>query len=114
MTSALRVRVQGLPFSPITGLWLTFLLVQVLDGVLTYIGVMTFGLGIEANPVVAWYASTFGPAAGLIAAKLFAVACASVLYMTARHGTAALLTIAYVVLAIVPWAHVLTRVAVAG
>jgi hypothetical protein len=69
--------------------------------------VRTFGLGIEANPLVAWYAGTFGPAAGLAAAKLFAIACASVLYLTARHGTVALLTLIYLVFAIAPWTHVL-------
>ena len=88
-------------------LWLTFVAVQVLDGVLTYVGVLTFGIEIEANPVVAWYAQTFGPAAGLIAAKAFAVACASILYVTARHRTMAVLTLIYLAFAIVPWAHVL-------
>lgn len=88
-------------------LWLAFVGVQALDGVLTYIGVRTFGIGIEANPVVAWYAEAFGPAAGLAAAKAFAIACASVLYVTARHRTVAVLTLLYLVFAIVPWAHVL-------
>ena len=32
---------------------LGFLLAQVLDGVFTYIGVTTFGIEIEANPIVA-------------------------------------------------------------
>jgi len=91
----------------VEGLWLAFAAVQVLDGVLTYLGVRTFGLSIEANPLVAWYAGTLGPAAGLIAAKLFAVACASILYATARHRTVAVLTVIYVLFAIVPWAHVL-------
>ena len=31
-----------------------FLLAQVSDGVLTYIGVSTYGLGIEGNPLIAW------------------------------------------------------------
>src|SRR5687768_683083 len=88
-------------------LWLAFITVQVLDGVLTYIGVRTFGLGIEANPLVAWYAGMFGPAVGLVAAKLFAIGCASVLFLTARHRTVAVLTLIYIVFAIVPWASVL-------
>lgn len=91
----------------VEALWVTFILVQALDGVLTYIGVRTFGLGVEANPLVAWYAGAFGPVAGLAAAKLFAVGCASILYLTARHGTVAVLTVLYLVFAIAPWAHVL-------
>lgn len=91
----------------VDALWLAFVAVQVLDGVLTYVGVRTFGLGVEANPIVAWYAETFGAAAGLAAAKLFAVGCASVLYATARHRTVAVLTLLYLAFAIAPWAHVL-------
>ncbi len=91
----------------VEGLWLAFVAVQVLDGVLTYLGVRIFGLSIEANPLVAWYAGALGTVAGLIAAKLFAIGCASVLYVTARHRTVAVLTVIYLVFAIVPWAHVL-------
>ena len=108
MASAFLTRPRGRRFTYIAALWLAFISVQILDGVLTYIGVTTFGVGVEANPLVAWYAGALGPAAGLVAAKLFAIACASVLYLTARHGTVALLTLVYVVFAIVPWAHVLT------
>lgn len=107
MASAIVTRLPRRPISNVELLWLAFVAVQVLDGVLTYVGVLTFGLGIEANPVVAWYAGAFGPAAGLAAAKLFAIACASVLYLTARHRTVAVLTVLYLVFAIMPWAHVL-------
>lgn len=107
MPSAIVTRVPRRQMSSIDFLWLAFVAVQVLDGVLTYIGLRTFGLEIEANPIVAWYAEAFGPAAGLAAAKLFAIGCASVLYVTARHRTVAVLTILYLACAIMPWAHVL-------
>ena len=107
MTTAIQTRLSRRQPSAIDVLWLTFVAVQALDGVLTYVGVRTFGLGIEANPVVAWYAEAFGPAAGLLAAKTFAIACASVLYVTARHRTVAVLTLLYLAFAIIPWAHVL-------
>ena len=100
-----RFPLRQLPY--VEALWVTFVLVQALDGVLTYIGVRTFGLDAEANPLVAWYAQAFGPAAGLAAAKLFAIGCASILYLTARHGTVAVLTLLYIVFAIAPWAHLL-------
>ena len=99
MRAAILARLTGRQISHVELLWLAFVTVQVLDGVLTYIGVRTFGVGIEANPLVAWYAGMFGPAAGLVAAKLFAIGCVSVLFLTARHRTVALLTLMPVVAA---------------
>jgi hypothetical protein len=89
-------------------LWVAFVLVQALDGVLTYVGLLTFGAWVEANPLVAWYTDTFGPGMGLLGAKLFAVACGTILYATARYAAVAVLTVVYVVFAIVPWAHLLS------
>jgi len=88
--------------------WLAFVAVQALDGVMSYIGVSTFGGWIEANPLVAWYADAFGPAVAFTAVKLFAIACGTMLYLNARHRTVAVLTLFYLAFAVVPWAHVLT------
>jgi len=87
--------------------WLAFVTVQVLDGIMSYIGVAKHGPGIEANPLVAWYLGAFGPALGFAAAKLFAVTCGAVLYFTARHQWVAALTLLYLVFAVGPWIHVL-------
>jgi hypothetical protein len=89
--------------------WVAFVVVQVLDGAMSYIGVHTFGTWIEANPLVAWYASTFGPAVAFTAVKLFAIGCGTMLYLMARHRTVAALTLFYLAFAVVPWAHVLGR-----
>src|SRR4051812_26375145 len=82
-------------------IWLSFVTVQVLDGVLSYVGVHNIGW-MEGNPLVAWYATALGPAAAFTLVKLFAVACGSVLYFKARHGTVAALTIFYLAFAVVP------------
>jgi hypothetical protein len=74
---------------------LAFVTVQVLDGVMSYVGVHTFGSWIEANPLVAWYAS------------MFAIGCGTILYLMARHRTVAALTLFYLAFAVVPWVHVL-------
>jgi hypothetical protein len=87
--------------------WLAFVAVQVLDGSLSYIGVHTFGSWIEANPLVAWYASMFGPAVAFTVVKLFAIGCGTMLYLMARHRTVAALTLLYLAFAVVPWVHVL-------
>lgn len=88
-------------------LWLAFVSVQALDGAMSYIGVTLHGPAIEANPLVAWYLAAFGPAVGFTAAKLFAVMCGGVLYVTARHKWVAVLTLLYLVFAVGPWAHIL-------
>ena len=50
-------------------LWLAFVIVQALDGVMSYVGVSLHGPGIEANPLVGWYLSAFGPAVGFTMAS---------------------------------------------
>jgi len=87
--------------------WLAFVMVQALDGAMSYLGVHMLGSWIEANPLVAWYAAAFGPAVAFTVVKLFAVACGTLLYLTARHRTVAALTLFYLAFAVVPWAHVL-------
>ena len=48
---------------------LAFLLAQLFDGIFTYIGVNTFGLGVEANPLIAGLMASFGHGAALLGAK---------------------------------------------
>jgi len=86
---------------------LAFITVQVLDGVMSYIGVNTLGTHIEANPVVAWYATVLGPATAFTLVKLFAIGCGTVLYLAARHRTVAALTLIYLAFAVLPWVLVL-------
>ena len=89
-------------------IWLSFVLVQVLDGVMSYVGVHHIGW-MEANPLVEWYTMILGPALAFTVVKLFAVACGSVLYLKARHRTVAALTLFYLVFAVGPWAHVISN-----
>jgi hypothetical protein len=90
-------------------LWLAFVIVQALDGVMSYVGVSLHGPGIEANPLVGWYLSAFGPAVGFTMAKLFAVTCGSVLYFTARYRWVAILTLVYLIFAVGPWVGLLSN-----
>jgi hypothetical protein len=41
-------------------------------------------------------------------AKLFAVTCGAVLYLTARHRWVAILTLVYIVFAVGPWVQLLS------
>jgi hypothetical protein len=87
-------------------IWIAFVVVQALDGAMTFIGMDRFGVRIEANPLLMWYVQAFGPALALAAAKLFAIGCGAALYLTAHHKTLAALALMYVVGAIGPWIHV--------
>ncbi len=87
----------------------SFLLMQALDGILTYIGVAAMGPGVEANPFVASLMTRFGPAAGLASAKLFAGSLGILLHLRGVHYLVAILTGLYLLGAIVPWLAVLTH-----
>ena len=80
-----------------------FLIAQVLDGVLTYVGVGMFGPELEGNPLIAWLMAELGHGPGLTAAKLTASVFGIVLHLSAVHKAVALLAAFYVAVAIVPW-----------
>jgi hypothetical protein len=82
----------------------TFMVVQALDGVLTYLGVHIWGPSVEANPLISSAVSYAGVGTGVAAAKLFAVGLGMVLHLRRVHGVVALLTAFYLAVAIVPWA----------
>ena len=82
---------------------ISFLLVQFLDGVFTYLGVSIWGRGIEANPLVSLAIAAGGLGTGLVAAKLVAIGFGIVLHLRRVHNLVALLTALYIAAAILPW-----------
>jgi hypothetical protein len=84
-----------------------FLLAQCLDGVFTYVGVLTFGPGIEANPIIASLMAAFGSGPALAGAKVAAGLLGICLHVRQVHGAVALLSLFYVAAAIVPWSLIL-------
>lgn len=84
-----------------------FLLAQACDGVLTYVGVSTYGLRIEGNPLLGWLMSSVGQGVALTAAKTTAGIFGIALHLTAVHRIVALLTAFYVAAAVVPWIGIL-------
>jgi hypothetical protein len=85
---------------------LVFILAQVADGVLTYLGVST-GIASEGNPLVAWYIATFGIGVAVVGAKMVAIALGAALHMRAMHRTIGLLAILYLAVAVLPWTQTL-------
>jgi uncharacterized membrane protein len=84
-----------------------FLLVQCFDGVFTYVGVSIFGLGIEANPIVAGLMAHLGHGLGLLSAKVTAAFLGICLHLRQVHLAVALLTGFYAAAALAPWTLIL-------
>jgi uncharacterized membrane protein len=84
-----------------------FLLAQCFDGVFTYVGVASFGISVEANPIIVSLMTTFGQGVALTGAKLVAAALGMCLHLREIHGAVALLTGFYIAAAIVPWTALL-------
>lgn len=80
-----------------------FMVVQALDGILTYLGVHIWGPSIEANPLISSAVSFAGVGYGLGAAKLLAIGFGIILHLRRVHVVVALLTAFYVAAAIIPW-----------
>ena len=80
-----------------------FIVVQCLDGALTYLGVHTWGLSVEANPLVSSAVSVAGIGTGLAATKAFAVGLGMMLHLRRVHLVVAGLALFYLAVAILPW-----------
>jgi hypothetical protein len=84
-----------------------FLLAQACDGVLTYVGVSTFGPAIEGNPIVGWLMAGLGCGAGVMTAKLVAGLFGVLLHLSDVHNAVAALAGFYLLAAVAPWVALL-------
>ena len=84
-----------------------FLLAQCLDGIFTYIGVNAYGLGVEANPIIASLMAAVGHGTALVGAKSVAGTLGVCLHLREIHAAVALLACFYVAVAIIPWVAIL-------
>ena len=80
-----------------------FLLAQACDGVLTYVGVTTFGVDAEGNPLIAWLMGALGEGPGLATAKITAGFFGVALHLSDVHKAVAVLAGFYFVVAVAPW-----------
>lgn len=84
-----------------------FLLAQALDGALTYVGVITYGIHMEGNPLIGWLMTSIGHGPALAAAKLAATFFGIALHISAVHKAVAVLALFYLLVAICPWVAIL-------
>jgi hypothetical protein len=91
-------------------LWLAiFIVLQMVDGVLTYAAVDRFGASAEGNPIIATWIVITGALPALVGAKLLACACGGVLYAAGVHRVLAGLTALYLFAAVVPWLQIFSQ-----
>jgi hypothetical protein len=88
-----------------------FLIVQALDGALTYVGLSTVGHVVEGNPLVAGLMAALGVGLGLTSAKLVAASLGIALHLFGTHRLIALLTAVYFGAAVIPWVAVFALLA---
>jgi uncharacterized membrane protein len=86
---------------------LLFLVAQMLDGVLTYVGVSLYGLHMEGNPLMAWLMANLGQGPALATAKVAAGMFGIALHLSAVHKAVAILTVLYLTVAVLPWIAIL-------
>jgi len=89
---------------------LLFLLAQASDGVLTYVGVATYGVGIEGNPIIAWLMGAMGEGLALTTAKVTAGLFGIALHLSSVHKVVAVLAVFYFAVAVLPWVAILFAV----
>ena len=82
---------------------LVFLVLQVFDGVLTYIAVAWLGVVGEGNVLLATAMHFAGAGPALVAAKTLAAACGVLLYVRGFYTVLGALTGLYLLAAITPW-----------
>lgn len=84
-----------------------FLIAQASDGVLTYVGVTSYGQHMEANPIISWLMASIGQGAALATAKLTAGLFGIALHLSSVHKAVAVLAVLYLAVAVLPWIAIL-------
>jgi hypothetical protein len=87
-----------------------FVLIQLLDGVLTYWGVTRFGIDLEMNGLLSRWMVEIGPAATLVVAKTLACACGLILYRADYFRALAAVAGLCLGVAVVPWAFLVAAI----
>jgi hypothetical protein len=82
---------------------IAFLLAQCFDGIFTYVGVVAFGPGIEANPLISALMLHLGHGTALMTAKAMSGSLGILLHLREIHTAVALLAAFYLTVAILPW-----------
>lgn len=87
-----------------------FVLIQVLDGALTYWGVTRFGIDLEMNGLLSRWMHEIGPAPTLLGAKSLACLCGVILYRADYYRPLAAVAGLCLGIAVLPWAFLMASI----
>ena len=82
-----------------------YVIVQLLDGVYTYIGVSRLGISVELNPLVGWAMTILGVGFGLVVVKFVTTGFGALIYYHGYHNLLALITAFYMAVVILTWMY---------
>ncbi len=111
-TVLLKVGSRGISYKA-AGLGVLLLVLQVLDGVLTFAGLSVFGVEMEGNSLLRRLAYTYGAGPTLFFVKLTAIGFVVFLTLNAHRRRylrpiIATLVVIYLTLAVIPWVYLLS------
>jgi uncharacterized membrane protein len=111
-TVLLKVGQQGISYKAAT-LGALLLVLQVLDGILTFTGLSIFGVEMEGNALLRRLAEMYGAAPTLFFVKLTAIGFVIFLTLNAHRRrylrpVIAILVVIYLTLAVIPWVYLLS------
>jgi hypothetical protein len=84
-----------------------FVLTVVLDGILTYIGMCRYGVGMEGNGLLRYLMEHVGVAPTLVASRVFSLSMMAVLVYAKCYGWILILAFVMLTFAVLPWIGVL-------
>jgi hypothetical protein len=87
-----------------------FVMIQLLDGILTYWGVTHFGIDLEMNSLLSRWMHEIGPGATLLVAKSLACGCGLILYRADYFRALAAVAGLCLGVAVVPWAFLVASI----
>jgi hypothetical protein len=94
--------------SPARLVFAVFLVFQAADGLITYGAVSIYGGMVEGNPLLRALIHLVGAGPALVGAKVVAAGCGAILYALGVTRVLTLLTLLYLVAALIPWLHLLS------
>ncbi len=111
-TVLLKVGSKGISYKA-AGLGVLLLILQVLDGVLTFAGLSVFGVEMEGNTLLRQLAHAYGAGPTLFFVKLTAIGFVIFLTLNAHRRRylrpiIATLVVIYLTLAVIPWVYLLS------
>lgn len=80
-----------------------YIVLQVMDGIFTYIAIGAYGYQLEGNPLVRWLMQATNLELGLLCAKIFGIMLGVILYAHHARWALVVVNLVYAVFMVIPW-----------